>query len=113
MSKRTIQFEAAGPRGVPYMSDDGATGTFVTNLLSMLDRQRDAHPSERADCIGLHPWVFDQVYQHVHGDLTPDRNAVTAMRRVGNGDDYETIWLHPEPDIIDVTEVLFGRRRVE
>jgi hypothetical protein len=109
--RKTIQVETKGPRGEPYLSDDGGIGEFVTYLLSMLDEQRDKHPGERADCIGLHPVIFDRIYQHVHGSLASNRNAIRATRRVG--DDYEAIWLHPEPEITDVRDVLFGRRRVE
>jgi hypothetical protein len=93
------------------MSNDGHAGSFVAELLRLLDEQRAEHPGERVDCIGLHPAVFDMVYLHVHGSLTPDRSGVSAMRRVG--DDYETVWLHPDPEITDLTEVLFGRLRME
>jgi hypothetical protein len=112
MSKTTIQFETASPSGVPYMSDDGGIGEFVTYLMGMLDEQRTKHPGERADCIGLHPVIFDRIYQHVHGSLSPNRSGISAMRPVGDGEDYEAIWLHPEPEIIDVRDVLFGCRRV-
>ena len=106
----TIEVEAPGPVGERYMSDDGEAGAFVAYLLRMLDEQRDKHPGERADCIGIHPSIFDMLYQHVHGSLAPDRNAISATRRVG--DEYEIVWIHPEPEIASTDQVLFGRRRV-
>lgn len=102
-------FVIAGPL-LPYAPDDGGAGSIAATLLEVLDAERAAHPGERLDAIGIHPRVFDALYVLVHGELLPNRSAITARRLVG--DDFETAWIYPDPELESVNQVLCGRRRM-